>query len=167
MGISRPGDMGFDIVHVNLHKTFAVPHGSGGPGSGPVGVKAHLEKFLPLPRLQKNKKGFSWNYDRPLSIGRVRSFYGNAGAILRAHCYIKALGREGLKAVSENAILAANYLKSRLGKLYDVPYTGACMHEFILSSRNLKAKGVKALDIAKRLLDFGLHAPTIYFPLIV
>ena len=167
LGITRPGDMGFDIVHVNLHKTFAVPHGSGGPGSGPVGVKRRLEKFLPLPSLKKNSKGFSWHYDRTRSIGRVRSFYGNTGAILRAYCYIKTLGKEGLKAVSENAILAANYLKTKLAPHYDVPYEGACMHEFIVSSRNLKERGVKALDVAKRLLDFGIHAPTVYFPLIV
>lgn len=167
LGVARPGDMGFDIVHVNLHKTFAVPHGSGGPGSGPVGVKAHLEKFLPLPRLEKHKRGYAWNYSRPHSIGRVRSFYGNTGAVLRAYCYIKTLGCEGLAAVSENAILAANYLKTRLGALYDIPYKGPCMHEFVLSSRNLKEKGVRALDIAKRLLDFGIHAPTVYFPLIV
>lgn len=167
LGITRPGDMGFDVVHVNFHKTFAVPHGSGGPGAGPVGVKSRLEKFLPLPRLKKTKTGFRWDYKRPHTIGRVRSFYGNTGALLRAACYIKALGSEGLKEVAENAILNANYLKSRLSSHYEVPFKGSCMHEFILSSRPQKAKGVKALDIAKRLLDYGIHAPTIYFPLIV
>jgi glycine dehydrogenase subunit 2 len=167
LGIARPGDMGFDIVHVNLHKTFAVPHGSGGPGSGPVGVKRRLEKFLPVPRLTKGKKGFAWDHDRPHAIGRMRSFYGNAGAVLRAYCYIRALGAEGLAAVSENAILAANYLKARLGALYEVPYGGPCMHEFILTARRQREKGARALDVAKRLLDFGIHAPTIYFPLTV
>lgn len=167
LGITRPGDMGFDVVHVNLHKTFAVPHGSGGPGSGPVGVKRHLEKFLPLPRLEKSKTGLRWNYDRPHSIGRVRSFYGNSGAILRAYCYIRTLGREGLKDVSENAILNANYLKAKLSEHYHVPFEDYCMHEFIMTSRGQKDTGVKTLDIAKRLLDFGIHAPTIYFPLTV
>jgi glycine dehydrogenase subunit 2 len=167
LGLTRPGDMGFDVVHVNLHKTFAVPHGSGGPGSGPVGVKAHLEKFLPSPRLKKDKNGWAWNYKRPYSIGRLRSFYGNFGALIRSYVYISALGKEGLKAVSENAILNANYLKARLSEYYDVPYSNYCMHEFILSATKQKARGVKALDIAKRLLDYGIHAPTIYFPMIV
>ena len=168
LGIARPGDMGFDVVHVNLHKTFAVPHGAGGPGSGPVGVKAHLEKFLPYPRLKTGKTGLEWDYDRPHSIGRLRSFYGNAGAFLRSYCYIKALGAEGLKAVSVNAVLNANYLKARLAKHYDLPHDAHCMHEFVCSARRQKAKGgVRALDIGKRLLDHGLHAPTVYFPLIV
>jgi len=168
LGIVRPGDMGFDIVHVNLHKTFAVPHGSGGPGSGPVGVKSFLDKFLPIPRLVRTKKGgLRWNHKKPYSIGRLRSFYGNAGAILRAFCYIKALGREGLRAVAENAILNSNYLKTRLTPYYDLPYKGHCMHEFVLSALRQKEKGVRAMDIAKRLLDFGIHAPTVYFPLIV
>jgi len=167
VGIVRPGDMGFDVVHVNLHKTFSVPHGSGGPGSGPVGVKRYLEKFLPMPRLVRTKKALAWEYDRPASIGRVRSFYGNTGAILRAYCYIKALGKEGIAGVSENAILNANYLKTKLSPHYDVPFAGPCMHEFIASSRNLKDFHVKTLDIAKRLLDYGIHAPTVYFPMII
>ncbi len=168
LGIARPGDMGFDVVHVNLHKTFAVPHGAGGPGSGPVGVKKHLEKFLPYPRLkQTSGDQLAWDYDRPHSIGRLRSFYGNAGAFLRSYCYIKALGAEGLKEVSVNAVLNANYLKARLAKHYDLPHDEHCMHEFVCSARKQKAKGVRALDIGKRLLDFGLHAPTVYFPMIV
>lgn len=182
LGIARPGDMGFDVVHVNLHKTFAVPHGAGGPGSGPVGVKKHLEKFLPYPRLKEipaakqaagkeastgKETALAWDYDRPHSIGRLRSFYGNAGAFLRSYCYIKALGAEGLKAVSVNAVLNANYLKARLAKHYDLPHDAHCMHEFVCSARKQKAKGVRALDIGKRLLDFGLHAPTVYFPMIV
>ncbi len=167
LGIARPGDMGFDVVHVNLHKTFAVPHGAGGPGSGPVGVKKHLEKFLPFPRLKETSKGLEWDYDRPQSIGRLRSFYGNAGAFLRSYCYIKALGAEGLKEVSVNAVLNANYLKARLAKHYDMPHQAHCMHEFVCSAHRQKAKGVRALDIGKRLLDYGLHAPTVYFPMIV
>ena len=154
-------------MHVNLHKTFAVPHGSGGPGSGPVGVKAALERFLPFPRLQKTGQGLLWNYDRPDSVGRLRSFYGNAGAFLRSYCYIKALGSEGLRQVAENAVINANYLKARLSDTYTMPHDAHCMHEFVCSAKSQKAKGVKALDIAKRLLDYGLHAPTIYFPLIV
>ena len=167
LGICRPGDMGFDIVHLNLHKTFAVPHGSGGPGSGPVGVKSEFVPFLPSPRVLKKEDSFYFEKNAPHSIGKLRSFYGNFGAIIRSYGYIKALGNEGLKSVSENAILNANYLKSRLKKIFDVPYDGYCMHEFVLSGKRQKAKGVKALDIAKRLLDFGVHAPTIYFPLIV
>ncbi|MFT5206790.1 MAG: glycine dehydrogenase subunit 2 [Candidatus Omnitrophota bacterium] len=167
MGIAKPGDMGFDIVHVNLHKTFAVPHGSGGPGSGPVGVCAKLEKYLPYPRLKKTEEGLIWDYNRPESIGRLRSFYGNPGAFLRSYCYIKALGREGLKEVSESAVLNANYLKAKLAKHYAMPHDAYCMHEFVCSAKKQKVFGVKALDIAKRLLDYGIHAPTIYFPLIV
>ena len=167
LGICRPGDMGFDIVHLNLHKTFAVPHGSGGPGSGPVGVKKNLIPFLPAPRILKENENFSFEKKAPLSIGKLRSFYGNFGAIIRSYAYIKSLGKEGLKAVSENAIINANYLKARLKKIYDVPYDGACMHEFVMAATRQKKRGVKALDIAKRLLDFGVHAPTVYFPLIV
>ncbi len=167
LGICRPGDMGFDIVHLNLHKTFAVPHGSGGPGSGPVGVKKHLIPFLPAPRILKEKEGFVFEKNAPLSIGKLRSYYGNFGAIIRSYAYIKALGAEGLKAVSENAIINANYLRVRLKEFYDIPYDGVCMHEFVMSATRQKKLGVRALDIAKRLLDFGVHAPTVYFPLIV
>ncbi len=167
LGICRPGDMGFDIVHMNLHKTFAVPHGSGGPGSGPVGVKKHLIPFLPSPRVLKQKEKFLFEKQAPQSIGKLRSFYGNFGAIIRSYAYIKALGKEGLRAVSENAIINANYLRVRLKKMYDVPYDGICMHEFVMAATRQKKKGVRALDIAKRLLDYGVHAPTVYFPLIV
>ena len=167
LGICRPGDMGFDIVHLNLHKTFAVPHGSGGPGSGPVGVKKHLLPFLPSPRILKNKEQFVFEKNAPQSVGKLRSFYGNFGAIIRSYAYIKALGREGLKAVSENAILNANYLRVKLKKYYDIPFDGVCMHEFVMSAARQKKRGVRALDIAKRLLDYGVHAPTVYFPLIV
>jgi len=167
LGICRPGDMGFDILHINLHKTFAVPHGSGGPGSGPVGVKKNLIPFLPSPRILKQGEKFTFEKEAPLSIGKLRSFYGNFGAIIRSYAYIKALGKEGLRAVSENAILNANYLKARLKDIFEVPYGGFCMHEFVMSAKNQKQLGVKALDIAKRLLDFGVYAPTVYFPLVV
>lgn len=167
LGIARPGDMGFDIVHVNLHKTFAVPHGSGGPGSGPVGVKKELEKYLPFPRIQKKGSELAWDFNRPHSIGRLRSFYGNVGAYLRSYCYIQALGKQGLRDVSEHAVLNANYLKAKLKHIYHVPHEGYCMHEFVASAVNQKKLGVKGLDIAKRLLDYGIHAPTVYFPLIV
>ncbi len=167
LGVCRPGDMGFDIVHLNLHKTFAVPHGSGGPGSGPVGVKKELIPFLPEPRILKTGDRYTFEASAPQSIGKLRSFYGNFGAIIRSYGYIKALGKEGLKAVSENAILNANYLKAKLSDFFEVPHAGHCMHEFVMSAKKQKARGVKALDIAKRLLDYGVHAPTIYFPLIV
>ena len=167
VGICRPGDMGFDIVHLNLHKTFAVPHGSGGPGSGPVGVKKNLIPFLPKPRILKEGEKFVFEKNAPQSIGKLRTFYGNFGAIIRSYGYIKALGSEGLKGISENAILNANYLKAKLRTLFDFPHDGFCMHEFVMSARKQKIAGAKALDIAKRLLDFGIHAPTIYFPLIV
>lgn len=167
LGIARPGDMGFDVVHLNLHKTFAVPHGSGGPGSGPVGVKKELLPYLPYPRVLKNKDAYFFEKKNPSSIGKLRSFYGNFGAIIRSYGYIKALGREGLKAVSENAILNANYLRVKLREHFEVPYDGYCMHEFVMSASRQKQKGVKTLDIAKRLLDYGMHAPTVYFPLVV
>ena len=167
LGICRPGDMGFDIVHLNLHKTFAVPHGSGGPGSGPVGVKKHLAPFLPTPRIVKLAGHYVFEHDRPLSIGRLRTFYGNFGAIIRSYAYIRALGAEGLKAVAENAILNANYLRVKLREFYDIPYDGPCMHEFVMAATRQKKKGVRALDIAKRLLDYGAHAPTVYFPLVI
>ncbi len=166
LGICRPGDMGFDIVHINLHKTFAVPHGSGGPGSGPVGVKKELIPFLPSPRIMKDGDKYRLE-DAAQSIGKLRTFYGNFGAIIRSYAYIKALGREGLREVSEHAILNANYLLAKLKDTFDVPYSHRCMHEFVMSARRQKKRGVRALDIAKRLLDYGIHAPTVYFPLIV
>lgn len=167
VGICRPGDMGFDIVHLNLHKTFAVPHGSGGPGSGPVGVKKELIPYLPRPRVLKKGATYTLEKDAPLSIGKLRTYYGNFGAVIRSYAYILALGAEGLEGISRNAILNANYLKERLKDIFDLPFPGPCMHEFVASARPQKAKGVKALDIAKRLLDHGVHAPTVYFPLIV
>jgi len=172
MGIARPGDMGFDVVHFNLHKTFSTPHGGGGPGSGPVGVKASLAPFLPVPMIAQrtDKKGgdeYYLDYKRPFSIGRMHSFYGNFGVMVKAYIYIRQNGAKGLKEVSENAIINANYLKESLREYYQLPYDSICQHEFVLSGVRQKEKGVKTLDIAKRLLDFGLHAPTVYFPLIV
>lgn len=169
MGITRPGDMGFDVVHFNLHKTFSTPHGGGGPGAGPVGVKEKLEPFLPVPRIEKHsEKDFYYlNYDKPLSIGRVRGFYGNFGVITKAYAYIRAMGPEGLKKVSEYAVLNANYLMSQLKKYYYLPYDRCCKHEFVVSGRKQAKYGVRTLDIAKRLMDYGYHPPTIYFPLIV
>ncbi len=172
MGIARPGDMGFDVVHFNLHKTFSTPHGGGGPGSGPVGVKENLAPFLPVPVVVKGagKKGeeeYYLDYKRPQSIGRMHSFYGNFGVMIRAYVYIRQNGAKGLREVSENAIINANYLREILKQYYHLPYDDFCQHEFVLSGDRQKEKGVKTLDIAKRLLDFGLHAPTVYFPLIV
>jgi glycine dehydrogenase subunit 2 len=168
LGYARPGDMGFDVVHLNLHKTFSTPHGGGGPGSGPVGVKAILEPYLPKPTVEKKEDGsFHLNWDRPKSIGKVKGFYGNFGVLVRAYAYIRTMGPDGLKLVSESAVLAANYLMRRLQVAYDLPYDRVCKHEFVLSGKRQKKLGVKTLDIAKRLLDFGVHPPTIYFPLIV
>jgi glycine dehydrogenase subunit 2 len=162
---ARPGDMGFDVVHLNLHKTFTGPHGGGGPGSGPVGVKSDLIPFLPKPVLVKTEEGFRFEYDRPQSIGRVKPFYGNFGINVRAYTYIRSMGPDGLKAVTENAVLNANYMMRRLAEYYDLPFDRHCKHEFVLSGRRQKKLGVRTLDIAKRLLDFGYHPPTIYFPL--
>jgi glycine dehydrogenase subunit 2 len=173
MGITRPGDMGFDVVHFNLHKTFSTPHGGGGPGSGPVGVRDNLAPFLPIPLVMKKtdtkgREEYSWEWEHPLSIGRMHGFFGNFGVMVKAYAYIRQNGAEGLREVSENAIINANYLKENLKAYYDLPYDEVCQHEFVLSGeRQFKEKGVKTLDIAKRLLDFGLHAPTVYFPLIV
>ena len=167
LGIARPGDMGFDVVHLNLHKTFSTPHGGGGPGSGPVGVKEELEPFLPVPMVGFKDGRYYLDYDRPLSIGRVKSFYGNFGVVVKAYAYIMSMGAEGLKKVSESAVLNANYLMERLKEHYLVPYNRRCMHEFVISAQRQKEKGVSALDIAKRLMDFGFHPPTMYFPLIV
>ena len=173
MGIAKPGDMGFDIVHFNLHKTFSTPHGGGGPGSGPLGVKASLAPFLPVPVVEKStgEKGqekYYLDYDRPPSIGKIHGFYGNFGVMVKAYVYIRQNGAKGLREVSENAIINANYLKESLKQYYHLPYDEICQHEFVLSGiRQFKEKGVKTLDIAKRLLDYGVHAPTVYFPLIV
>ncbi|UOY93979.1 aminomethyl-transferring glycine dehydrogenase subunit GcvPB [Ectobacillus sp. JY-23] len=162
---ARPGDMGFDVVHLNLHKTFTGPHGGGGPGSGPVGVKADLIPYLPKPILEKTSEGYRFNYDRPQSIGRVKPYYGNFGINVRAYTYIRSMGPDGLKRVTEEAVLNANYMMRRLAPYYDLPFDKHCKHEFVLSGRRQKKLGVRTLDIAKRLLDFGYHPPTIYFPL--
>jgi len=168
LGLFRPGDLGFDMVHVNIHKTFSIPHGSGGPGGGPVGVKASLKPFLPSPIVVEQDGAYRLSSSGPRSIGRVRAFFGNTGALVRAYAYIRALGAEGLKRVSEGAILNANYLKALLKGKYPIPVDEPCMHEFVASAKELKATcGVKAMDIAKRLLDYGFYAPTICFPLIV
>ncbi|GAB6152405.1 aminomethyl-transferring glycine dehydrogenase subunit GcvPB [Desulfosporosinus burensis] len=168
MGITRPGDMGFDVIHLNLHKTFSTPHGGGGPGSGPVGVKKFLAPFLPKPVVVRREDGtFTLESNRPLSIGRVRSFYSNFSILVRAYAYIRSLGGKGLHAASENAVLNANYLMSILKEHYYLPFDRVCQHEFIITPKNLKATGVHTLDIAKRLLDYGYHPPTIYFPIIV
>ncbi|NCU17866.1 aminomethyl-transferring glycine dehydrogenase subunit GcvPB [Pallidibacillus pasinlerensis] len=161
----RPGDMGFDVVHLNLHKTFTGPHGGGGPGSGPVGVKKDLIPFLPVPVLVKQGNQYAFDYDRPQTIGRIKPFYGNFGINVRAYTYIRTMGPDGLKEVTEDAVLNANYLMRRLAPYYDLPYDTHCKHEFVLSGRKQKKLGVRTLDIAKRLLDFGFHPPTIYFPL--
>lgn len=162
---ARPGDMGFDVVHLNLHKTFTGPHGGGGPGSGPVGVKNDLIPFLPKPIVTKRGESYLFDYDRPQSIGRVKPFYGNFGINVRAYTYIRSMGPDGLKAVTENAVLNANYMMRRLAEYYDLPFDKHCKHEFVLSGKRQKKLGVRTLDIAKRLLDFGYHPPTIYFPL--
>ncbi|UQZ82237.1 putative glycine dehydrogenase (decarboxylating) subunit 2 [Paenibacillus konkukensis] len=167
MGIARPGDMGFDVVHLNLHKTMSTPHGGGGPGAGPVGVKSTLAPYLPKPLVARRDDGsYYLDADRPESIGRVKAFCGNFGILVRAYAYIRSYGPEGLREVSECAVLNANYMMKRLAPHYDIPYAGrSCKHEFVMSGRALKKYGVRTLDVAKRLLDFGYHPPTIYFPL--
>lgn len=166
LGIARPGDMGFDVVHLNLHKTMSTPHGGGGPGAGPVGVKKALIPFLPTPLITRTETGtYTLAYDQPLSMGRVKAYIGNVGILVRAYAYIRTLGPDGLRRVSELAVLNANYLRARLSPYFDVPFAGICKHEFVLSAKSLKTThGVRTLDIAKRLLDFGYHPPTIYFP---
>lgn len=167
MGIARPGDMGFDVVHLNLHKTFSTPHGGGGPGSGAVGVKAFLKDFLPKPQVIKTNDKYSLDYDIPYSIGKVHGFYGNIGVVLKAYAYIRSLGAEGLKEASEIAVLNANYLYKKLKDIFDGEDL-LFKHEFVVSLKSWKEKfKVKALDVAKRLLDYGFHPPTVYFPLIV
>ncbi|OIO03628.1 MAG: glycine dehydrogenase (aminomethyl-transferring) [Desulfovibrionaceae bacterium CG1_02_65_16] len=168
MGKMRVGDAGFDVVHLNLHKTFATPHGGGGPGAGPVGVSERLVPYLPISRVEKLEDGqFFLNYDFPKSIGYVAPFYGNFGVVLRAYAYILRLGKAGLVRATEAAVLSANYLRKRLDKVLEVPFDRVCMHEFVASACNMSECHVRALDIAKALLDKGYHAPTIYFPLIV
>ncbi|TDO73720.1 glycine dehydrogenase (decarboxylating) beta subunit [Halanaerobium saccharolyticum] len=167
MGYAKPGLMDFDLMHFNLHKTFSTPHGGGGPGSGPVGVKDFLAPYLPRPLLKKDEEKYYWDYQRPKSIGKVHSFYGNYGVMLRAWAYIKTLGGRGLKKTTENAVLNANYLKARLKKDFELPYAEDSLHEFVLSGSRQKEEGVSTLQIAKRLLDYDQYAPTIYFPLVV
>ncbi len=167
LGLIRPAELGIDVMHFNLHKTFSTPHGGGGPGSGPVGVVEKLVDFLPTPCVTKTASGYTLDCDRPQSIGKVSTFYGNFAIIVRAYTYIRMLGAEGLKKASQNAILNANYLLSKLSDKFDQPYDMTPMHEFVLAGTRQKQQGVKTLDIAKRLLDFGVHAPTVYFPLIV
>lgn len=168
LGVVRPGDRGFDMIHLNLHKSFGTPHGGGGPGSGPIGVKKDLVKYLPVPRVVKNGEEFSLECDGfSDSIGRVRSFYGNFGVLVRAYAYIKALGPQGLKDVGETSVLSANYIRKRLQSDFALPFDRVCAHECVFSNEKQEANGVHTMDIAKRLLDYGFHAPTIYFPLIV
>jgi glycine dehydrogenase subunit 2 len=164
VGRARPGDMGFDVIHLNLHKTFTVPHGGGGPGTGPVGVKAHLEPFLPTPIIAKSENNFVLEFDRPQSIGRVRSFYGNFGNLVRAYTYIRSLGAEGLHDASSMAVLNANYLRVKFQQIgFETAYNRINMHEFVA----VPPKGMKTLDFAKALLDYGIHPMTVYFPLVV
>ena len=169
LGKARPGDMGFDIVHLNLHKTFATPHGGGGPGAGPVGVKEGFEKFLPVPRIKKDGKRYVLDYDKPYSIGKIRDFYGNIEVCIKAYVYLLMIGKS-LKEVAEISVLNSNYMKEKLKRsgFYELPYKDLRKHEFVVSCEKLlREKGVRALDVAKRLLDYGMHPPTIYFPLIV
>ncbi|MCS4470570.1 aminomethyl-transferring glycine dehydrogenase subunit GcvPB [Clostridium botulinum] len=167
MGIARPGDMGFDVCHLNMHKTFSTPHGGGGPGSGPVGVKKHLAKFLPVPTVEKENDKFILDYNRPDSLGKIRSLYGNFGVMVKAYTYILTMGKEGLKAASENAVLNANYIKESLRDYYNIGKDDICKHEVILSTLKENPHHIATLDIAKRLIDYGVHPPTVYFPLII
>lgn len=167
MGICRPGDMGFDACHINLHKTFSTPHGGGGPGAGPVAVKAKLAPFLPLPIACEADGRYFWDWERPDTIGHVHTFFGNFGMHVRALTYILSMGRNGLQQISETAIINANYLRAKLQDIYAVAFNEPCMHEVVFSGSRQKARGIKTLDLAKRLLDYGMHPPTVYFPLIV
>ncbi|HEY5648389.1 MAG TPA: aminomethyl-transferring glycine dehydrogenase subunit GcvPB [Nitrospiria bacterium] len=167
LGLCRPGDMGFDVVHANLHKTFSTPHGGGGPGAGALGVKSHLSGYVPAPVVEQNEKGFFLNEDLPQSIGRVHPFFGNFGNLVRAYAYIRRLGASGLVEVSSNAIINANYVRKRLEDVYPVPYNQGCMHEFVASAKKFRGQDVHAWDIAKRLLDFDIYSPTVNFPLVV
>jgi len=167
VGQARPGDMGVDVHHLNLHKTFSTPHGGGGPGAGPVGVKKILEPFLPAPVIERDGDRLRFHHDRPRSVGRIRSFHGNFGMFVRAWAFILAHGPDGLKRMSETAVLNANYLRAKLQKTWHLPYQEPSLHEVVFSDKNLEATGVRTLDVAKRLMDYGFHPPTIYFPLIV
>ena len=169
VGLVRPGDMGFDIVHLNLHKTFATPHGGGGPGSGPLAVSERLARFLPSPVLgwDDGAERWFWDHDRPDSIGRIHSFHGNFGINVRAYAYLRSLGPEGLRSVAEHAVLNANYLRVLVEDAFPTAYPGTCMHEFVATAKPLKKHGVRGMDVAKRLIDLGYHPPTVYFPLVV
>ena len=167
LGIVRPGDIGFDVVHFNLHKTFSTPHGGGGPGGGPIGVIDKLRTFLPIPQIEKKDDKYHFNYEIENTIGKVHTFYGNVSQMIRAYVYLYMLGKNGLKRVSENAVINANYLMKKIEDYYDVKYKKGVMHEFVASGSSFNKYGVHTIDIAKRLLDFGFHAPTVYFPLIV
>jgi glycine dehydrogenase subunit 2 len=168
VGIVKPKEMGIDIVHFNLHKTFGTPHGTGGPGGGGIGVVSFLKEYLPIPRIKKEKEKYTLKYNFPNSIGVVHSFYGNFSVSVRAYFYLRMLGGEGLEEVAYNSVLNANYLMQKLKNHFYIPYSTFCMHEFVISCEpQVKNYGVRALDIAKRLLDYGFHPPTIYFPLIV
>ena len=168
LGITRPGDFGADMMHYNPHKTFSGPHGGGGPGAGPICVTNKLEPFLPSPVVAKDGDRYFLNHERPLSIGRVRSFFGNTGVLVRAYAYIASHGPDGLRRVSENAVLNANYLLSKVKDFLPVPHGDRCMHEFVASAKELKKdRNLSAMDLAKRVLDFGFHAPTVYFPMTV
>jgi glycine dehydrogenase subunit 2 len=167
VGLARPGDFGVDVMHINLHKTFSTPHGGGGPGGGPVAVKSHLEPFLPIPRLARVGDQWSWNYDRPQSIGRVRAFYGNFGVLVRALAYIMAHGGNGLRNATLDALLNANYLRYKLAPYFDLPYDSPNMHEVVFSDERQAKKGVRTGDMAKRLIDYGFHPYTVSFPTIV
>jgi glycine dehydrogenase subunit 2 len=168
LGISRPGDFGADMMHFNPHKTFSGPHGGGGPGAGPIAVSHALAPYLPVPLVERAGDRYRLAFDRPKSIGRVRTFFGNVGVLVRAYAYIRTHGPEGLRRVSENAVLNANYLLGKVKHIFSVPQGDRCMHEFVASAQELKAqRGVSAMDVAKRLLDYGFHAPTVYFPPIV
>ncbi len=166
VGIARPGDMGFDVVHLNLHKTFSTPHGGGGPGAGPVGVKSHLVPFLPVPTVERTDEGFRFDYDHPQSIGKVRAFYGNFGMLVRAYAYIRTYGNT-IHEVAQNAVLNSSYLRHHLRQWFEDAFSGPSMHEFVLTARKAREHGVSAKDIAKRMIDLGVHPPTVYFPLIV
>ena len=167
MGISRPGDMGFDVMHYNLHKTFSTPHGGGGPGSGPVGVKKELIEFLPVPTVEKDEDKYYLDYDKPNTIGKMKSFFGHFDVMIKSYAYILSMGAKGLKEASQKAVLNANYMMNKLKDDYNLPIEQICMHEFVLGGLKDNIHDIATLDVAKRLLDYGYHPPTVYFPLII
>jgi glycine dehydrogenase subunit 2 len=168
MGKARPGDLGIDVMQFNLHKTFTTPHGGGGPGCGPVGYKALLDPFAPVPVVEQRDGRFELDYgSRPDTVGRLRSFQGNFGMMVRAYTYLREMGASGLRKATELAVLNANYLRVCLGETWHVPYDTTCMHEVVISDRHLKDTGITTMDVAKRLMDYGFHPPTVYFPLVV